>query len=242
MAVIGGFAKDALVRLGFPEDKVHVTGEPRFDSIFEKRYDRARLCRDLDIPEKKSIVVLATQPLSMVWNTRDRKEFLEAVVQGVGQFPGLQLVIKLHPVERMEEYRNLLGNTASNGITLCQDVDIHEVVEGCSLLMTTDSTVAVEAMIMGKPILCIDFTGRANTSLYTKSGSALGVLHKEDLVPAIRKALSDPRTMRELELGRKGFLARNVYQPDGQTSKRVAELLVNLIQKSTARCSPANDK
>ena len=224
-------AKDDFINLGWPPERVFVVGQPRLDSIFRKDFDKDKFLSTLDISRYKNIVLLATQPLLSFWSWKDHKEFIAAIVTAIDNFPDEELVIKLHPEESLEDYQEILKELDRESIRLYKDIDIYDLINACNLLMTTHSTTALEAMILDKPVLCIDFTGRCPISIYTDDEAAIGIHRQADLTSAIDKALHDPQTGQELEQGRKRFLSKNIYKPDGQTSKRVAELIIRLVRE-----------
>ncbi len=230
MGVPGQYAKDVFIAMGYPPESVFMVGQPRLDPILNRRFDNQSVLSGLGVIGDRSVAVLATSPLYLFWNREDRKAFLRAVVRAIEDFPEEQLVIKLHPDERIEHYQRMLREGGFDNVILTRDVDLYELLHACNLLMTTHSTVALEAMLFEKPVICIDFTGRVAISHYTRDCAAIGIQREEDLVPAIRKALYDPQTRGELEQGRKRFLSKHIYKPDGQTSRRVAELILQLAQ------------
>jgi len=233
IAVVSPFAKDAHIKMGAPADKIFVTGQPRFDLIRQAKADRAQIMARLGVPGNPDIIVLATQPVGELWTGKDRGELIEAVLSAMIEFPEKQLVIKLHPDEKIEEYQNILARIENgNKTVLCQNIDLYGLLRECDLLMAVYSTVALEAMILDKPVIIINLTGKPDIMPYAQSGAALGVHQQEDLAPAIRKALYDPEVRRELEQKRKSFVAEHAYKVDGQSSRRVAELIVRLIKES----------
>ena len=230
-------AKDDFVSLGWPSERVFVVGQPRIDLIFRKDFDSDKFLSGLGIPEDKKMALLTTQPLPSFWNRKDHKEFVTAIVTAMDSFPDEELVIKLHPEEKVEDYQEILKEIGRDNIRLYKDIDIYDLINACNLLMTTHSTTALEAMILNKPVLCIDFTGRCPTTVYTDDGAAIGIHRQADLIPAIDKALHDPGTQELLKQGRKRFLKKHIYKPDGKTSKRVAELIIQLIEESKMEVS-----
>ncbi len=232
MAVPNQALKDAFTQAGYPPESVFVTGQPRLDRLINRKFSKDRLRSDLGIARDKEIAVLATQPLKIFLSDGDRKKLTSAVVNAMDSFPEEQLVIKLHPEEHISEYKQVLREINRDNVILCQTIDVYELLNASNLVMTIASTVALEAMLFNKPVLCIDFTGRVPIHLFTEDGAAIAVHQEADLVPAIHKALHDPQTIKELEQGRKKFIDKHIYKPDGLTSKRVAELIVRLIAEN----------
>ena len=234
IAVMSQFAKDAYINMGVPSERVFVTGQPGFDLIFTRKFNRERLLSELGIPQSKGVAVLATQPLvPWLWSEDDRRTFIKTIVQAIDNSPDEQLIIKLHPGENIDDYHRVLEEIGKNKAIICQNTDLYELLNACNLLMTVHSTVALEAMLLNKPVICIDLTGHNPfTSFYTESGAAAGVYREEELVPAIQKALNDSQARDEQEQNRKRFINKRVYKPDGQASKRVAELVMQLIKEA----------
>lgn len=228
-------AREAFINLGWPPDSVFVAGQPRLDSIFHQDFDKDKLLATLGIPENKNIALLTTQLLQEFWTWQDRKEFIAAIATAMDSFPDEELVIKLHPEESVEDYRRLLREIGRENVIVCKDISIYDLLNACSFMMTTHSTTALEAMMFDKPVLCVDFTGKAPIEFYTDDGAALGVKKKDELVPMIDRVLHDRNTRQELKKAREVFLSKHIHKPDGKTSKRIAELIIDLIQESKTK-------
>jgi CDP-glycerol glycerophosphotransferase (TagB/SpsB family) len=226
-AVAGRTARDAYVQRGVNPDNVHITGQPRFDAILKREFHSGNLKVELGIPADRGIIVMATQSFTGVRSEELLRETIAAVINASAQFPHHQLVIKPHPQEDATCYQRIAAGM--DGVIVRQKVDIYELLHACDLLITGYSTVALEAMLFNKPVITINLTGKPDIATYAGSGAALGVYRKEDLAPAIQSALFDSRTREELTQRRRAFFLENAYQPDGQASRRVAELIKQLV-------------
>ena len=231
IAVVSAYAKEAHIKMGAPADKIFVTGQPRFDLIWQAKVDKAQVMIELKMLKEKDIIVLATQPLGELRSAKEQREFLEVVVGAVSEFPENQLVIKLHPDEKIEEYQKMLVGII-NSVIICRDIDLYGLLHACELLMTVHSTVALEAMILDKPVITVNLTGKPDVMPYAESGAALGVYRKEDLAPTINKALYDNVVRKRMAGKREQFVYEHAYKLDGQATKRVADLIVRLIEES----------
>lgn len=231
-AVAGQSAKDAYVQRGVDPDNVYITGQPRFDALLRRKFNREQLVSELGIPGDKGIIVLATQHLAGGFCTeKQQREFTEIVVRAMPSFPEHQLVIKPHPQEVEDDFRNILAELGETRAVVRQKVDIYELLHASDLLITAYSTVALEAMLLDKPVVTINLTGKPDPMPYASSGAAIGVYKKEDLIPAMKNVLSDTRTREELANQRRAFVLEHAYKPDGRASRRVAEVIARLIQE-----------
>ena len=237
IAVLSQFEKDVYVSLGVPPKKIFITGQPRFDLIWEEKSSpKEQMLPKLGIAQNQGVIVLATEPLVElhIWTRQQREQLVRAVVSALKELPDKQLVIKLHPDESIETYHEILTSIGKDRAIVCRDVNLYELLNACELLLVGDSTVGLEAMLFDKPVIVVNFTGSPSVMGYAESGAALGIYKEGDLVSAARKALYDSQVREELEQNRKKFINKHIYKANGQASKRVAELIIQLIEKAKA--------
>ncbi len=237
IAVLSPAARNWFVKDGFPPDNIFIIGQPRFDLILKQKFDPTSLRKELGIPESKGIVILATQPLVefYLWTEREREKFIDTVTGAMKEFPEKRLVIKLHPDENIDIYQKILRGTSDDKTIICRDTDTYELLNACDLLITFYSTVALEAMLFDKPVITLNLFDKPDIFPFAQSGAALGVYNQEELVPAIREALYDTSIREELFKKSREFAAKQIFQPDGQASRRGAELILHLVEATTTR-------
>lgn len=151
--------KETMINLGWQEESVFVLGQPRLDLIFRKEFNRDECLTQWQISKNRKLIVLATQPMVDIWTSTDRKAHLAAVIRATANFPEVGLLVHPHPDENKETYHRILGDLNTTDITILQNTDIHGLLHACEFFITTHSTTVLEAMILNKPVICIDFTG-----------------------------------------------------------------------------------
>ena len=233
MAVNGEYTKNLFIKQGVSPGKLVVIGQPRYDIITQRKFNKESIYKQLAVPDGKGIIVLATQWFveSKLWKEEDRKKFILDVVKAMEGFPDKQLVIKLHPMENIEEYEKILREIDSNTI-ICRDIAIYELLHACEILMTVRSTTALEAMILDKPVITLEFTNITHHTIYSDSKAAIGVYKKEDIAPTIEKVLYSQKVQKELKRNRAKFVYEHAHKIDGQASKRVLDLIKLMIEES----------
>ncbi len=144
-----------------------------------------------------------------------------AVSKAMEGIPNTTLVIKVHPAEEIDWYKSMVRNDA----VFIKDMDIQELVRASDLVLTDLSTVGLEAMMLGKPVITINLTGKTDIMPYATSGAAVGVYAESDLPGAITSSL-DGKVEKANEIS--SFLDGYVGHRDGKSAKRVAELIEKL--------------
>ena len=231
-SVYGDSSKDILKKARYPlYGGIIVTGQPRYDILARTSdiYDSEKFRHNLNIEPDKELVLIASQPLRLFGN---KEMFLRNILQALKGDPQIRVVIKPKPdrSDTQEKwYKQLAEDMGVEVVVLPRNSDTNEALYACDVLLTFYSTVALEAMILGKPVVTVNLTNQPDPVPYAQSGAALGVYRAEDIAPAVKKAWDDPETRKRLELGREKFLYEQFYKLDGQATKRVVELIYRMI-------------
>ena len=225
-AVMGASAANQLIKCGVSNDKIEITGQPRFDNLYQlkKHHDKRKTIEKLGLVENKKIVVLATQPV----NECETRALLCCVYSTIKEFPDIQLIVKPHPAESIDLHEDVAKITSiKNYIISCDD--IHELLNICDTLITIHSTVALEAMLFGKPVITINLTGKKDRIAYAQEGAAIGIYSEDMLALALKNALYDDEVRNNLARNQEKFSYEYTYKFDGKASERIVELAERLV-------------
>ena len=223
MAVFGHAFKDALVKRGVNPDDIVVTGQPRFDVLVNTKYDKKWIYEKLNLNGEKGLIVFASTDLP-----DDEKELtVRELCAAMKQFPDKQLVIKPHPSDDDAMFVDLLCKFKSDAIVV-HDY-LYELLSACDLLITTWSTVGLEAMILDKPIIVINLMNRPDMTSYVERGAAIEVNMPNALSGIIGQILYDGDTIQRIKEGRNKYILDYTYRSDGKASERVAKLIEMMV-------------
>jgi len=225
VALWGGRIKNRLIERRVNASQLIVTGNPGYDKIISMRNNQAIY--------ENNFIVFATQMIEdySSLNVDTNEEIIDALYSTIRKIPGTRLVIKVHPGEKIRSYQKLTKNKKYQNVGIIRKMDIFELLEKCSILITYNSTVALEAIILNKPVVIVNFTGRSDLVPYVESGAARGVYKKKDLHPVIMDTLKNPDVQNRLAEKREKFILDNVYKLDGGARLRVINLIEEMIGK-----------
>jgi len=206
----------------FPERLV-VTGQSRFDPLFSpsRYFDRDRFCRAFGVDPTKPIVVIGTQTFHIAGN---REQFARAVLGALRERSDLTVLIKPHVIEAPAFYRKLIRDLGLRAQVLPVNTSMQEVLFACDLLITFYSTIAVEAMVLGRPVVTVNLTGAPDPLPFAREGAALGVYREGDISGAVRRALEDTEVRARLADGVRRFLPKEIGAEDGRATERILAL------------------
>ena len=226
-AVFGPHYQKLLYKIGnYPKGHVIVTGSPRYDYIINtpNDFNSLKIHTQLELNLNKKLIVYTSQPIGKMENDR----ILSCILKSMINFPNAQLVIKMHPSERLVN-KELLTKFDLERVTIIKTIDIYELLNACDVMITPFSTTALEAMILDKPVITINLSGLPDKIPYAKSGAAIGVYNEEELTPALKTIFEDEAVKQELALKRKDFVFEHAYEMDGQAAKRIVKLIGKII-------------
>ena len=233
VAVYGSTSRNALMQHGIPSEKIFITGCPRFDVLTQHSVQAIKENRDaMGIPEPNKLVVLASQPYvyGAFANPKIRREMLRAIGRAVKQVKGIYVVVKPHPGESEEEVRNLIGDSLCVSF-VNRTLDIRNLIQACDVFMTFFSTSGLQALVAAKPMISVNFPGSFENNLYADAEAIWIARSSDQLVEYLRLLTGTGReqAISTRESARQNFVRNWTYLPDGQATKRIADLVLHLL-------------
>ncbi len=230
MAVWGEKDKDWYVTAGNAGEKIIVTGNPKFDIVAQRL---ARPPADWRVEHCPKAVVFATQPAPKhsSYDTDDEEEVLAAAItRAMSHFPDRRLVIKLHPNQGEHEsmYRAYAERHGLKNFEILRRVELGRLLCNCELFITESSTAAMEAVLWDVPIMIVNLTRRPDIVPYVPSGVAAGVYDEKKIAPMLQHFFNNDEIIRSQAENRPRFIADYLHRIDGNSTRRVYELVETL--------------
>ena len=129
--------------------------------------------------------------------------------------PDVRLVIKCHPAESGAPYERAAGGAANVTIAPAS-ADLARLVAAASLLVTVNSTAAIEAMPLDVPALVVALPN--NLSPFVEAGAVAGAAMTAKSARMLRALLYDQKFRDRLGEGRRAFMARYGIAADGRAA------------------------
>jgi hypothetical protein len=169
LCVPGERGKEYLLRKGEPENKIIVTGKPNYEKYYKGNIKRLTEIRDMfdnriyQFNPNKFSIVLTTNPIDYNAN----RHLLITVIESIKEANLIEnLIIKLHPREDGLFHKKIFNELNCNPI-IVKDVDILQLINSCDLLISRISNTILEGIIMGTPVIILDFLNTKFTMLGT---------------------------------------------------------------------------
>ena len=208
--------------------KILITGQPRYDILHYAKeiYAKDEFLVKNNIEKNKKIVLWTTQ--CHVMTIDENINNLETICKAVKDL-NLVLMIKQHPAEG-ENYTELIKEYLTKynvkALLAAKTSDTYQQIYVCDLLITKNSTTALEAIAMNKPVIILNLSSEPDILDYVTEGVAKGVYAKEDLKPSIEKLILDDS---EFAKKREEFIKQHLYKIDGRSTERVLRIISYML-------------
>jgi len=141
-----------------------------------------------------------------------------------------RLVIKPHPAETAGLYAESAGAAA---VQLAPpELDLATLLAACDLVVTVNSTVAIDAMALGIPALSVGMPN--NLTPFVTAGGIAGVYAPDELRPALARLLWDDVARGELVAKGLSCAENGGMRTDGGAARRAADALAALADSGSA--------
>lgn len=209
----------------FPPEAIRLVGSTRLDALAASARalddaGRAQLRARIGAGPADAIVVVASK------FTQIGRVFADLVEAARG-LDNVRLVVKCHPAEAPAPYERAAAGAAHVTIAPPQ-TDLGSLIAAARLLVTVNSTAAIEAMVLGVPSLVVALPN--NLSPFVDAGVMAGADARGQIREGLRTLLYDEERRRSLARRCTAFLATNRIQSDGRAAERAAEAIVEFVK------------
>ncbi len=182
VCVLSQSVKERVIAAGRPAGDVHVTGNPVFDRLADPALaERGRALRRARGWADRRVITWASQPEPSDPQLPRRIE--AALSAALADHPAWQLVIRPHPNDQYAP------PPAHPRLTLSTRADdLHTLLAASDVVVTMTSTVGLEAVLLGKPLVTWDLSENTRYCPYSTMGFSCGVTSLEQLATAVDEA------------------------------------------------------
>lgn len=226
-AVFGEAAHRLLAAIGhYPPESLVVTGSPKFDALLEaaRSWDREAIRTRLGVGAGEKLLVVASRFKAIRDTHQAIGSAFRSFVTAVEAMAGVRCVVKPHPAEPKGAYEDAIRDAgAGRTLVVGPGADLMELLHAADALVTVESLSAIEALILGRPVLVLNMP--TNLRDLVESGAALGVAEGADPRLALDALLFDPGTRAALDEAREHYLSQVARGVDGRATARIVALL-----------------
>ena len=229
ICIYGQQGYDVLIALGFKNDRIAITGNPRYDFIKSSNQVKARkvLENSYHISSKNKLIVIAMSR----WHEND-ENWISKFIKFCNK-NDFEIVIKIHPrykrnLEESENKIQFIKKACQNEkFHLTYDVDLSLLLSGSDVVISDYSNVGVEAILLNRSVVNVNFIKEelSKAQNYHEYGAVLYVEEYDKLENLITGILHKNEYIEELKKGRQKIIDMYNFNNDGNATQRIFDLL-----------------
>lgn len=217
-----------LLKEGFPESNLFVTGNPVYDEVFK----RINNFKNYHNQEKVNVLFAPSQVFEDgLWNKHDSDEsFIEILKILSKNNEKISTIVKIHPTSvNLSDYTSLKKKIDPN-MPIFQQENFLDLLENCDVVIgyPANSTMLRYSLLAKKPIILCNFFNNASCELLEKK-LTVECKSPEMLIDSIFQILkNNPSTSEKAE----SFFIENFYKRDGLSTERLIDVIFSFLEKT----------
>jgi len=222
VAVFGEMFAKRLMKWRIDRHNIEVIGPIVFEEI----------CSFIQKKQKRTDKILFITTSLIEGNRLSKEEYFQNITSILRQLSLLQkeIVIKLHPAELyLDQYLKVIEKEGWKNIKVTQERGqsaLYRLINDSDLVVNLYSTVALQAMILGKPVVSLDIViptiPNADEGIWN---GGIQITKDDDIAKAAAEALQDPPYWKKK---RKEIVEAYCYKVDGKENERLRNLIYKM--------------
>jgi hypothetical protein len=233
VASMGELSRVDMIKQNVSSETVVVTGHPGFDKLVDVKYkSRVNLRSELGVLSHQRMLLFASQPYyaGAFSSPEIRIMMIRAIISAISSNSNVKLIIKPHPSDNVKELESIIRKSR-NVILVNRKYDVSSLIIECDLVITFFSTVALQALYAGKPVLNVAFPGSYNSTLFIESG-ATWVSRSTHEIKELIELLTGENKKQIIEKRRAArgkFIYDYAYLSDGLATTRIGKMILDMV-------------
>ena len=200
-----------------------VLGNPKIEQLL-KDYKMSRSNK------KCKIIFVSTPKLPHNLNHRSIELFAKMVTK-YNMEHDYEIIYKLHPAEDLEDYRVLIEKNLIKNNQLIRNINIFDLIEDNSVVLGTVSTVLIEVVALGIPVIQLFSQECETLNFDLEKGGIKSPSNIKELYTMVNKIVTD-YNYRNLILENESELIKYIFGNTVDVSEKIAELLMKKMENT----------
>ncbi len=241
--VAGGKKRIEWAGLYGQEKKIVVTGNPYLDVYkkMKKKVNKKETCKQFGLDPKKPIVTFGSTWTNdrQIWK-RDAewldlvyRTFLKAFKKLRSNNPDIQLLIKLHYVQKGQgdKYKEIASQEGIDDAVVI-DENLEEALYICDALVTFESSIIIDALMLEKPVLVLDFNETLTRRSFLKEYPFVFAADEKELEKGLEKVVLNKEYRKTIKAQKKKIDEGFNYLNDGKAIDRIIKVMDSMATEA----------
>ena len=186
--------KKLFISRGLASEKIFITGLPINNDLILKKINCKKITEKIKYENgilDEKIILFLPQPCQMYFNLNDKIKEINDIATSLLNL-NAYLFIKIHPNETNTYiYEQIFKQVGFKNYKIFNH-DLFELLVSCDVAITKHSGTGVDALVVGKELLVLNYTHRwpSETNLYQVYKAGVQINSKNELVKSLKKVVN----------------------------------------------------
>jgi hypothetical protein len=229
VAAWGETSREYFLRVGVPDRKIIITGNPRFDQLAHADFstEAGRIRAGLGYAPEDFVLTFLSSPIERMLIV-SKEEKRDAFVRLLGwmrtlraepAWRNLRLALKLHRAENAALFREMISEAGGSDFALVAEHPLYPLLAASQAALMFSTTAGLEAALLQVPVGILGLSKPLDDWNFVSRGVAANVRSPEGLAAFLRRAREDET------LGARGANAAAFYVANpGRAAEAVADV------------------
>jgi hypothetical protein len=233
IAAWGETSREYFLRVGVPERKITITGNPRFDQLAHTDFSAPALQirAELGFTPDDFVLTFLSSPIERMQivspdDKRDALTGLLAWMRTLREDPAwrnLRMAFKIHRAENAALFRKMIAESGAADFALVAEHPLYPLLRASQAALMFSTTAGLEAALLRVPVGILGLSKPLDDWNFVSRGVAANVRSVEGLAAFLRRSREDD------QFGTRGARAASFYLANfGRATEAVAELAARL--------------
>ncbi|MGD9722092.1 MAG: UDP-N-acetylglucosamine 2-epimerase [Pirellulales bacterium] len=233
--VYGNRQRQVLTQIGIDAARIVVCGAPNLDARPRQSGQIHPLLQSrLGLrPDARWILVATSGPGNRI-SHEHHQQVIENVAALCRALPDVPVIVKLHRKDLLQYYQAAVAACHGRLVVLADDApgvprEIFDWLQGCTVVLTGASAVAVEAMLMDVPVITMDFREEVREVDFIDAGATIHVRTGDELLERAQAVVRGTDSGKDTSSRVTAYLEDAFCALDGRSSERGARALRDMF-------------
>ncbi|PJE81437.1 hypothetical protein COU58_02460 [Candidatus Pacearchaeota archaeon CG10_big_fil_rev_8_21_14_0_10_32_42] len=214
--VLGENQKNIAEKVVSNKTEINIIGCPRYDYLLKEPVQKKQILYAMEVANEDILIP------NFHLTKKRQKEILRGLFRELKKFPDYKLILKIRPGWDLKEMLYLISKEESYfNFEVIEKTDNAKLINESELVIINHTTMGIEALILGKPVISYTYRDLAKVNPYTRFKEVKKVYSQKEFGFAMKEILS-----------RKSIPKYNLSKEivfDGKSSLRASKIINSIL-------------
>lgn len=220
------------VKSGIDKSRIKIVGA-HILGLYKKRVrNKSALAKKYSLSKNQRVILFTSQNVSRDISQAEKDYTNWVLFNTVKKFGDTKFVYRPHPIEKKELLLKLFDGYRNKNFVLDDEGDLEELIALSDVVVTVSSTTALDAIILGRPVVSLNVSSKTNLATYVADGAVLEATSGSELYDLVNRILKEDDFKNKVINNQRKFLKRYISKWGDDAKESSVKTLLEIYESS----------